>query len=383
MVNADIMATCGLFLALRAGIWCLHYFLRAFWLLSYIRRKPSTETDVGIMFPGLNTLSGLPVELVLSILDFLPADDIFCLSVCNLRLSAILHRKIETLQRPTARDKLPILRRIERDLPNHFICHCCFLLHELDGSEDFGLCGRRSQWKCRLPCIVSGDWEKEGLQIAMHEVPARVDYKLCFIHVYLAMRRFRLGVRSGISPNALNYSQRREFAGLMTLFCIQAKVCRDPPGLFVRIQDIMLLGNRNNPGKGSTIPPQFLRICAHVFRWMTSTYVQSMTAGHVIDNKVCCWKDRCEICNTHFELERRLFGGDVVLVLTRWLDLGPGLSPDDCQWKAHAVGATHVEPIAVSPRISFEAASSEGSHEASILRGVSYLKHPREGDVIE
>ena len=371
-------------LGLRVGMRCVQYFLQILWfLLSYTRGKPSTQFDEEPVIPNLNTLTGLPVELILSISDFMPTDDILCLSVCNLRLSAILRRKRKSLQLPTAKDKLPILRRIERDLPHYFLCYCCFLLHKFDGSEDFGLSGRRSQWTCRLPCVMNGDWENEELQIAMHEVPARVDYKICFIHVQLAMRRFYLGARSGISVNALSYTQRREFAGLKTLFCVQAKLCPDPPGLFVRIQEIMLLGNRNVPGRSSNVPPQFMRICAHVFRWMTSTYVNSMAAGYPAGSKFSYWKDHCETCNTHFELERRQFGGDVVLVLTRWTALGPGLSPDDRQWKAHVPSATLVESNAVSPRTSFEAAASENSHEDSILRGLSCLKHPKQEDVME
>jgi hypothetical protein len=212
----------------------------------------------------------------------------------------------------------------------------------------------------------------------MHEVPARVDHKLYFLHVHLAMRHFYLGAMYGISPKSLNYSQRREFAGLKTLFQIQAKICQRLPSLLVRIQEIMLLGSRRIPGNPTAIPPQFLRICAHVFRWMRSTYVQILDS---INRRISCCKGRCEICNTHFELERRVLSGDIVLVLTRWLDLGPGLSPDDRQWKAFEHSATKEVLHFVSTRVAFEPTSSKGSHEDSILRGVSYLIRPREEDI--
>lgn len=47
-------------------------------------------------------------------------------------------------------------------------------------------------------------------------------------------------------------------------------------------------------------------------------------------------KGRCEECNTLWQIEIRNMGQkDVCLVLTRWLDLGPGLSPDDDRGRCH------------------------------------------------
>lgn len=44
------------------------------------------------MDTAFNTLNGLPVELILSISEFLPSADVFCLSLCSRRFYAVLDR---------------------------------------------------------------------------------------------------------------------------------------------------------------------------------------------------------------------------------------------------------------------------------------------------
>lgn len=84
-----------------------------------------------------NTLAGLPVELLLSMADFLPLIDAICISLCNNRLFDTFHRRNHSML-PPGIDKLPLLKRLERDLPSYFICYACHLLHKYDASQDFG-----------------------------------------------------------------------------------------------------------------------------------------------------------------------------------------------------------------------------------------------------
>lgn len=84
--------------------------------------------------PSLNTLPGLSTELLLSISDFLSFDDILCLSLCTRRLFAVFERQRMNPQQRGSHS-MSFLRRLQRDLPNHYICCCCALLHEHNGSE--------------------------------------------------------------------------------------------------------------------------------------------------------------------------------------------------------------------------------------------------------
>ncbi|KAJ5374180.1 hypothetical protein N7517_006186 [Penicillium concentricum] len=66
---------------------------------------------IGIpVIPKQNTLAGLPVELLLSIADFLPPVDAICLSLCNRRLFATFHRRNHPIL-PLGRDEIPLLNR--------------------------------------------------------------------------------------------------------------------------------------------------------------------------------------------------------------------------------------------------------------------------------
>jgi hypothetical protein len=67
------------------------------------RRTPPSE------IPKLNTLAGLPVELLLSITDFLPLDDWICISLRSRRFFAIFNHRTNSA-RPSGKDKLPLLR---------------------------------------------------------------------------------------------------------------------------------------------------------------------------------------------------------------------------------------------------------------------------------
>lgn len=87
--------------------------------------------------PRQNTLAGLPVELLLSIADFLPPVDAICISLCSNRLFDTFHRRNHPML-PSGIDKLPLLKRLERDLPSYVICYTCHLLHKYDASQDFG-----------------------------------------------------------------------------------------------------------------------------------------------------------------------------------------------------------------------------------------------------
>lgn len=86
------------------------------------------ESTTQFVIPKPHTLNGLPVELILSILDLLELEDILCLSMCNCQLFGALSRK-RKLFPPAEGSRLEVLDRIVHDLPNHFLCDPCSILH--------------------------------------------------------------------------------------------------------------------------------------------------------------------------------------------------------------------------------------------------------------
>lgn len=79
--------------------------------------------------PKPNSLIALPVELILSIMDALSMIDVVCLAMCNSRLFDILRQNIEILPQtePEWNEKQDLRQRLERDLPNDYVCYPCVL----------------------------------------------------------------------------------------------------------------------------------------------------------------------------------------------------------------------------------------------------------------
>ncbi|KGO62845.1 hypothetical protein PEX2_043680 [Penicillium expansum] len=186
-----------------------------------------------------NSLDGLPMELIFWISDFLSPNDVLCLSMCNHRLFMAIQYKT-TLPRLMGSEKLALLHRIERDLPHHFLCYCCVILHKFEGPEIFGLTGMRVMSRCRLPCVVNYLWREDELQMQINHFSPHTDYCLSFLHLQLAMKRFYHGPRCGITTELLSHVEIKEHAKSTTLYSIEAQVCTEPVGLYLRIQDIML-----------------------------------------------------------------------------------------------------------------------------------------------
>lgn len=93
--------------------------------------------------------------------------------------------------------KLPLLQQLKRNMPNYFVCHCCFLLHQYDGSGSLGLTCLRPNWNCPLPCIRRAQWKVGHLELDTHDDTAHICYLFHFLHIQLAMRRFSHGPRCG------------------------------------------------------------------------------------------------------------------------------------------------------------------------------------------
>ena len=229
-------------------------------LLSYLR----STTNFKPMIPKPHTLDGLAVELLLPISDFLSLDDILCVSMCNRRLFITLGRKRKLLPPPTASDKLRILQRIERDMPTYFVCHYCFVLHKFEGPEVPMARLPREMFDLRFPCMPFAQKSQDRLVMELHDYPFQVYYNLCFIYVQLVMRRFHCGARSGITTRLLSHTQIRDYKQSTGLFSIEAQICREPLGLCLRIQDIMLVQNRLRDSIVFSKRGRAFRICAHI-----------------------------------------------------------------------------------------------------------------------
>ena len=306
--------------------------------------------------------------------------------------------------------KLPVLRRLNRDLPKYFICHVCFILHKYDGSECFGLSGRLIRATCPLMCISSWVDNYDVLQLRKELFfVSYVHRRFLFLHLQLAMRRFYLGDKFGISTEALSWTQVRVHPKkslcpeITCLFSTDAQICSETPGLCLRMQYVMLVhgskselllsrpnvecGSRSElllsrPNVECGKPPTVMFICSHVGYTQRGKLINPVVSAYLDGEKDPCSTYTCNQCNTDARIEVCEYGSHLALVLTTWINLGPGLTPDDPRWRiyscSHENQGVTLGPndCTGSPRVSFENVSPL-SLGALLSRNLSYLKDQR------
>ncbi|CAG7939086.1 unnamed protein product [Penicillium salamii] len=343
--------------------------------------------------PNMNTLPGLPVEILLSITDFLPINDWICLSLCNHRLFAIYNHRYKSMW-PTREMKLTILRQLQQDLPRHFICYQCYLLHLYDGSESFGLSGPNFWEGCPLRCRHIK--VKNFFELELVTKFGYLDYmprRFSFLHLQLAMRRFYLGDKFGITTESLAYTQVRfhpskgSWPGVTYLFSTDARIRPEPPGLHIRTQWVIFsdfgepeLLLKRERYESDTYPRNGMYICEHVPNWQKERQLDAMVKAFFQGKHPSHSKHTCERCNTDYQIELCDHVNQVALVLTTWFNLGPGLTPDDPRWR---VRDGTFEDITLnpsdckeSPRAFFETNSPQPV-EKLLSTNLCYLQNQR------
>ncbi|CAG7974369.1 unnamed protein product [Penicillium salamii] len=342
-------------------------------MLGTVRDRPSAT-------PYTNKLAGLPVELLLSTTDFLSVDDWICLSLCNRRLFAIYHRRYNSTQLPKEM-KLSVLGRLERDLPQYFVCYDCLILHKDDGSGFLGLSDPFTQQSCPLPCYPNSPI-RLILQSSCGFDSLR---KFKFLDIQQVMRRFYLGDPFGTSTEALSYTQvkvRHARPDMTSIFSTDAQICSEQPALYFRIQHAIVV-----PGKEWRLLLQIVSsmvICTHMKH--SCEVMIPVRLAYRSGGKNSSSDFNCHYCNTDAHIEFRKHVSWVALILTTWINLGSGLTPDDRRWKIHTHRGTHFRcdstELKDSPRVFFENASPF-SLEALLLRNLSYIQDQRYRQIMQ
>jgi hypothetical protein len=353
--------------------------------------KPTSVTCPILKALGQDLLDAFPVELVLSIADFLPLEDIYCLSLCNHRLLAIFRswQKRGYLER---RARLSFLHRLERDHPRYLTCDDCLVLHDLGSiSEPLELSYSTQTYPPRIDCpALRPSYSTCGRSwINLHNESVHT-YTFHFSHLQLAMRRFYSGSQYGISTDALSFTEvtndgfeeEDRVPRPITLFSVEAQICPKAPSLYLRIQHVVSLKDMRllRDEYYDEVEKDYfaiLPICKHEQK---SLWMQSIPRDVLIHEY-----SNCNDCNTDWEIE--LFdnrpSGHVTMVMTRYIDLGPGLSLDDPRWRVHAwaeweesVCKLDSKYMTPSPRHTFEALT-DTSLEDLTSRNLSYLENER------
>lgn len=170
-------------------------------------------------------------------------------------------------------------------------------------------------------------------------------YQFCFIHLQLAIKRFCHGPPFEISNECLLALKINSSESISSLFSADAAICPEPLGLCLRFTDVMLVHSQHvdllstrPESKHLPGPPQMWYICTHISARKFTNFVNSavqaylsvQTAPHDSTTRSAM---TCIHCRTEALIEFYRDVADMVLALTRWINLDPELSPGDPQWK--------------------------------------------------
>ena len=319
-------------------------------LFAWVSALGVKYTPRRLEFPKQNTLAGLPPELLLWIADFLPCNDRTCLALCNHQFLAI-YRIWYKYVPPSRNEKLLFLMCLERDIPTFFTCHVCHVLHKYRPSKDYGR--TRNSWSSPLPCASQWDYNKSLIMETEDVIGKPSPYGLYFYHVQLAMKRFLYGPQCGISTEALSYTcvclDPEEPVEKPVLSSSDAQICGSPPRLIVRIQRMiyvpakrryLLYENNKKWYSRWPWPMRFYRmhssICGHLRNDNVATLGNNIVKAHRDKNEAHFSIHACSRCHTDFRIELCQHESDLALVVTKWIDLGSGLTPDSREWALHS-----------------------------------------------
>ncbi|KAK2781702.1 hypothetical protein FQN52_001377 [Onygenales sp. PD_12] len=291
------------------------------------------ETESG---PKPTKLTDLPTELVLMILDYLSPVDAACLTLCNHHFLRVLGTQPWTTLDSGLRELFLI--RLTSDLPFHFFCHFCSVIHSCKDMPPPGPAYLLYKHPARHTGEITVRYNLLDL-VCVHEVSCW--YHFDFFHLQLAMKRYYNGPPHGLSTESLSYTQVEVSAmsSVTTLLSIEGRICQGP-SLCMRFQNWALLNAATPDEFLSKI--YFIFICTHITMYSHRSYIPQLFAAalegpRTNDNGIHMDPEvhRCR-CGVEYQIEVRNYGdAGLALVITKWVDLGPGLRPTDAEWSGH------------------------------------------------
>ena len=328
----------------------------------------------------------LPPEVLLMIASHLSLIDKCCMSLCSHYLHATIGTGVlSDLQPGTSEaegDRERFLTRLTRDLPSQFFCHNCSRIHSQDR---VGPPGPAMQPRHPLRCPASPRETILQNMLIAHPYPRLNRYLLTFSHVQLAIEKYRQGPKHGVSTDSLTFVSVHVLDNdpngkrMTTLLSVEARIISHPESFSLRIQTWALLKSTKTDELLSASP--FVMICDHILGSDISRLIEAEIGPYKtkIETSVTIDLLRCRQCSTEYQIQLRMLGEEgLALVITKWLDLGLGLTPNDIKWR-YLRDEYRKEAISELPgniRQRFEN-ESELSQDALSSRNASYLTGDR------
>ncbi|KAL4964522.1 uncharacterized protein BDV14DRAFT_200806 [Aspergillus stella-maris] len=298
--------------------------------------QPQASGSKSALDEHLSMLEKLPVELVQCITDSLEKDDIICLSLCS-------HRVLETLgyqhlQEANRQLKASVLLRIAAGLPAMFCCFSCGKLHQT-AAITHPVLSPKHDIKCQDMGTLSNSSRISPLWPSLG-----FNYNFRRCHLLAVMKNHYHGHMHGIKAESLAYTEVQNSPvnpDVTTLLSYEARVCSPDTTnstLLLQTQTWVLYHAKPNLHAILTTLASKAYICRHqcATQPLDKIDVRQSVPGGAFDqlSRADSHHLLCMECFIEYRIDFQRCGseGDAIVV-TKWLDLGAGLNPDDPEWK--------------------------------------------------
>lgn len=219
--------------------------------------------------------------------------------------------------------------------------------------------------------------------------PVNILVPICFPSLAAGYERHYHGPAHGISTESLSFievqvsTDEDEAEPVTTLLSVEARVCPKPESLFLRIQQWALISFTKRDMIHSKT--EFVTICDHITSRSSevSRLMEFQLEAPRTGSECREWPDvlKRRYRNTDFQVETKELGDQgLALVITKWLDLGPGLTPKDTRWRVHIARdkAAEIGRLGHAGDIRLRFESEPGLSQDSLSRrNASYLTDKR------
>jgi hypothetical protein len=259
-----------------------------------------------------SVLGTLPNEIILQIISFLPPESAASFSLCCLQIYSRLGRECLKSLEEEPSDRFKFLAILEREHSEYMLCYYCKKLHKICLPEQYLL-----YWTPDIFQTCAGKlllcWKEEN----RHWGYLHPDFS--FAVVQMAMKRYHQGrdysdLLKGLSRNARSRQTGRDFWQHKSL-------ARIIDGSFLYREQFILGTPR------SELNERFdsIQICPHIRIGYGDT--TAMIGCTPLEPQ---WIRQCKYCLTEFQIDfTEVEESGPVVVITKWMDLGSGCSPDD------------------------------------------------------
>ena len=319
------------------------------WCLGRVRLQPQRPAahDPGVSRKA-SLLESLPAELIFQVAAWLEPRSAILLSLCSHKLHSMLGQSsLRDLNQSNSsyNERALLLQALDRDLSDTLYCFVCNKLHVLLRRHEDRLAAEdmyRRVYKGR--CQMRDATYNFGTTSTYHP-----GFK--FEHLQMTMKLYRRGLLADANAFLMRSALLRPAParGFMTippflsyyngLYFFEPRFVND--NIVVRAQSWIFYDDR-----GVRMPFQYdTRLCAHLSKDTGDqnpySTVYRCKLEHLAAKQDSCKKCsnliRCHYCPTEVHVEAKRFDDSKgsVLITTKWLLLGNGLSPSEALWKSH------------------------------------------------